>query len=56
VASEEALLDFCTRSLARYKRPKAIDFATGLPKNAAGKTLRRDLRERFWAGRERRIS
>jgi long-chain acyl-CoA synthetase len=55
-ASEEMLLEFCTQSLARYKRPKAIDFATALPKNAAGKTLRRDLRERFWAGRERRVS
>jgi long-chain acyl-CoA synthetase len=55
-ASEEALLGFCTRSLSPYKRPKAIDFATGLPKNAAGKTLRRNLRERFWVGRERRIS
>src|SRR5262249_16509021 len=55
-ASEQALLDFCTRSLSGYKRPKAIEFAIALPKNAAGKTLRRDLRERFWVGRERRIS
>jgi acyl-CoA synthetase (AMP-forming)/AMP-acid ligase II len=55
-ASEEALLDFCTQSLSRYKRPKAIDFAASLPKNAAGKTLRRDLREPFWAGRTTRIS
>jgi long-chain acyl-CoA synthetase len=55
-ASEEALLEFCTQSLSRYKRPKAIDFPTTLPKNAAGKILRRDLREPFWAGRGRRIS
>ena len=55
-ASEKALLEFCTQSLSRYKRPKAIDFAASLPKNAAGKTLRRNLREPFWAGRATRIS
>jgi long-chain acyl-CoA synthetase len=55
-ASEEALLEFCTQSLSRYKRPKAIDFPPALPKNAAGKILRRDLREPFWAGQRRRIS
>jgi long-chain acyl-CoA synthetase len=55
-ASEEALLEFCTQSLSRYKRPKAIDFLHSLPKNAAGKILRRDLREPFWTGRTTRIS
>jgi long-chain acyl-CoA synthetase len=55
-ASEEALLDYCAEYLSNYKRPKAIDFVVSLPKNATGKILRRDLREPFWSGRERRIS
>jgi acyl-CoA synthetase (AMP-forming)/AMP-acid ligase II len=55
-ASEKELLDFCKESISHYKRPKAIDFLVNLPKNATGKVLRRDLREPFWSGRERRIS
>ena len=51
------LLAFCEqRELARFKLPKGIDVVEALPKNAAGKTLRRELRAPFWAGRERQIS
>jgi long-chain acyl-CoA synthetase len=50
------LLEFAGGSLARYKLPKAVDFVDVLPRNASGKLLRRELREPFWAGRERRIS
>jgi len=54
--SETDLLAFAEASLARYKLPKAVEFAEALPRNAAGKLLRRELREPFWAGRDRRIS
>jgi long-chain acyl-CoA synthetase len=50
------LLAFAETSLPRYKLPKAIDFTDALPRNAAGKILRRELREPFWSGRNRRIS
>lgn len=49
--TEEALLEFCNDKLSRYKRPKAIGFAERLPRNAAGKVLRRELRAPFWADR-----
>jgi acyl-CoA synthetase (AMP-forming)/AMP-acid ligase II len=55
-ASEDDLLGFCRDLLSRYKLPKAIDFVDSLPKNAAGKILRRDLRAPFWSGREGRVS
>ena len=32
--------------LARYKIPRRIEFAAALPRNAAGKLLRQQLRER----------
>ena len=44
VASEEDLLDHCSQSLARYKLPKQLIFVDALPRNAAGKVLRRELR------------
>jgi long-chain acyl-CoA synthetase len=53
--TEATLIEFCGEHLSRYKRPKAIDFVPKLPRNAAGKVLRRDLREPFWAGRERSV-
>jgi O-succinylbenzoic acid--CoA ligase len=37
---------FCATRLARYKIPQAIHFVDSLPRNAAGKLIRRDLRER----------
>ena len=42
--------------LAGYKLPKSIDFRQELPRNAAGKILHRELRETFWAGRQRRVN
>lgn len=41
----EALLDFCSRKLVKYKVPKHIDFLDELPKNTTGKILRRSLSE-----------
>ncbi|MEZ5100016.1 MAG: AMP-binding protein [Thermoleophilia bacterium] len=43
-ASEDDLLDHCAQSLARYKLPKQLVFVDALPRNAAGKVLRRELR------------
>jgi acyl-CoA synthetase (AMP-forming)/AMP-acid ligase II len=56
VSADELLRFGEAQQLARFKLPKAIDFAAALPRNAAGKVLRRELREPFWAGNERRIS
>jgi long-chain acyl-CoA synthetase len=37
----------CLDHLARFKRPKRYVFVDDLPKNAAGKVLKRELREQF---------
>jgi long-chain acyl-CoA synthetase len=55
-AEEGGILDFCASSIARYKLPKRIEFADVLPRNAAGKILRRELRDPHWAGFTRRVS
>jgi long-chain acyl-CoA synthetase len=52
---ETELLDLCRRELAPPKRPKAIDFCDHLPRSAAGKLLRRELRAPHWTNRERQI-
>ena len=45
------LIAFCRNHLASFKKPKRIEFVSELPKNAYGKVLRRDLRDRFAQGR-----
>jgi acyl-CoA synthetase (AMP-forming)/AMP-acid ligase II len=38
------LIEHCRHHLASYKKPSAITFVAELPRNAAGKVLRRELR------------
>jgi len=47
-ATEQELLEFSEARLARYKRPKSVDFLAALPKTGTGKILKRELRERYW--------
>ena len=50
-ASAEELLQHCRESLAAYKAPRAIEFRESLPRSAALKLLRRQLREEELAKR-----
>jgi len=53
----EELIDFCRDQMATYKVPRSIEFIEGeLPKGGTGKILKKQLRERYWKDRERRIS
>lgn len=52
----EDIIAFARQRIAGYKVPKSVDFIEALPRNASGKILRRELREPFWAGKERRVN
>jgi len=52
----DELISLCHERLASYKCPKSIDFVDSLPRNPSGKVLKRQLRDPFWEGRERKIS
>jgi acyl-CoA synthetase (AMP-forming)/AMP-acid ligase II len=54
--TEAALIEWTREKLAGYKRPRSIDFIDTLPRNAAGKLLKRTLREPYWAGFARRVN
>ncbi|MGH8229946.1 MAG: AMP-binding enzyme, partial [Steroidobacteraceae bacterium] len=49
------LAAFCRSRLASYKVPKSFEIWPELPRSAAGKVLRRKVRERFWQGNTRNI-
>ncbi|MBV9611145.1 MAG: long-chain-fatty-acid--CoA ligase [Acidobacteriaceae bacterium] len=52
----DELLAFLRSRLAKFKLPRLIDFVPGpLPKTGTGKILKRELREPFWSGKERRV-
>lgn len=45
--SEEVIINHCIKNLAKFKVPKSIVFTDELPRNAAGKVLKRTLKENF---------
>jgi fatty-acyl-CoA synthase len=51
---EQQIIDFCRERLAHFKCPKAVEFVE-LPKTSTGKIQKFRLREKEWAGREKRI-
>jgi acyl-CoA synthetase (AMP-forming)/AMP-acid ligase II len=53
--TEAEIIEHCRRGLASYKKPSSVEFLEALPKNAYGKILKRELRERYWQGRTRRV-
>ncbi len=55
-ATEAEILDHCRQHLAGFKVPKSVEFTDSLPKGGTGKILKKVLREKYWTGRERRVS
>jgi fatty-acyl-CoA synthase len=51
-ATESELIEFCRSRLAHYKCPHSFEFLAGLPKTGTGKILKKDLRKRYWQGRD----
>ncbi|GBD18911.1 Long-chain-fatty-acid--CoA ligase [bacterium HR27] len=54
-ATPEELIAFCRERLAHYKCPKQVELVEALPKTSTGKIQKFVLREREWAGYEKRI-
>jgi acyl-CoA synthetase (AMP-forming)/AMP-acid ligase II len=53
--TEAELIEFCNQRVAGYKRPKSVDFIDDFPRDLAGKSQKRRLRDRYWEGLQRRI-
>jgi len=54
-ATPEELIAYARERLAGFKTPTSVDFVDALPRNPSGKVLKKDLREPYWEGRERRV-
>ena len=53
--NEQEILKFVREHLAGYKVPKSIEFRVELPKGGTGKILKKELREPYWVGYEKRV-
>ncbi|MBN1287055.1 MAG: long-chain fatty acid--CoA ligase [Anaerolineae bacterium] len=51
VLFDEALVEYCEVNLTKRKAPKSVVFVDRLPRNAAGQVLKRELKEKYGAGR-----
>jgi fatty-acyl-CoA synthase/long-chain acyl-CoA synthetase len=54
-ATGDELISFCGERLAGYKKPRSVEFVDELPRDAAGKLLKRKLRDAYWAGAGRKV-
>jgi fatty-acyl-CoA synthase len=55
-ASPEELIEHTKQKIARFKAPDEVEIVTELPKTSTGKIQKYVLRERVWAGHEKRIN
>src|SRR5689334_1046508 len=53
--TEEELVAHCRTQLPGFKVPKSIEFFDALPKGGTGKILKKELREKYWEGYEKRV-
>jgi fatty-acyl-CoA synthase len=54
-ATEDEIIDHVRGRIARFKTPRAVEFGE-LPKTSTGKIQKFVLRDREWAGRQKRIN
>ncbi|MGB5501161.1 MAG: AMP-binding protein, partial [Polyangiales bacterium] len=54
--SAQDLIGVCREQLGGVKAPKSVEFVEALPRSPVGKVLKREIREKYWKGQERRVS
>jgi long-chain acyl-CoA synthetase len=54
-ALKKEIIDFVRPKLAGFKVPRSVDFVAELPRSAAGKIKRGEVRKPFWEGRKVQI-
>ena len=54
-ATEDEIIEFMKENLASYKKPKKVEFVDQIPRTLSGKILKRELRKKYWEGRERKV-
>jgi len=53
--TEQEIIQFCKDKMTHYKAPKSIDFIKSLPKTGSGKIHKKELRDKYWEGYEKKV-
>ena len=53
---DNTLIALCKDQLGSVKAPKSVDFIDDLPRSAAGKVLKNELRKPYWEGQSRAVN
>lgn len=51
----DELIAYCRARLAGFKCPRSVDFESKLPRNEAGKLIKRQVRDAYWAAAGRQV-
>ena len=51
----DEIIEECRKDLAGYKAPKSVDFIDQIPRSFVGKTLKKELRKKYWEGKDSQI-
>jgi acyl-CoA synthetase (AMP-forming)/AMP-acid ligase II len=54
--TEEEIVSLTRERCGSVKKVTAVEIVAELPKSGVGKVLRREVRERYWAGRSQQVS
>ncbi len=54
--TENDIIHYCRKHLAGFKIPKSVDFADAIPRSLIGKMLKKELRKKYWEGKDIFIS
>jgi acyl-CoA synthetase (AMP-forming)/AMP-acid ligase II len=55
-ASDQELITHVKERIGGHKAPKAVSFVDCLPTSVVGKVLRRQVKEKYWQGAQRKVS
>jgi len=53
---EDDVIAWARERIAAFKAPKSIEVIEAFPRTATGKVLRRELKEKYWRGFERKVN
>ncbi len=53
--TEQEIIQFCKERMAHYKAPKSIDFIDALPRTGSGKIHKKNLRDKYWEGFDKKV-
>jgi acyl-CoA synthetase (AMP-forming)/AMP-acid ligase II len=53
--TEADLFEHCKQNLASFKKPRFIEFVDALPRSAAGKVLKHEIRAQYWRNHDRKV-